>query len=195
MTNTNTEKKTLTERVQEELIKRLTDAEWHKITINMKKSSHDLTISPCAQTTDINKLEDVEYFLVESPELPWLGGNTIEIISEQIANYDKYLAENDDEKKQLRDFYKKHLSGHTEKELRDGNSYFGKIYDIWRQNSKNSDISLDDLIATYDMSTLTENNDTVDYIKTAIGVSTAFSTYSDWYKDVYGRRPRIEGDF
>lgn len=60
MTNTNTEKKTLTERVQEELIKRLTDAEWHKITINMKKSGHDLTISPCAQTTDINKLEDIE---------------------------------------------------------------------------------------------------------------------------------------
>lgn len=87
------QKKTLTERVQEELIKRLTDAEWHKITINMKKSGHDLTISPCAQTTDINKLEDVEYFLVESPELPWLGGNTIEVISEQIANYDKHLAE------------------------------------------------------------------------------------------------------
>ena len=195
MTNTNTEKKTLTERVQEELIKRLTDAEWHKITINMKKSGHDLTISPCAQTADINKLEDVEYFLVESPELPWLGGDTIEVISEQIANYDKHLAEKVDKGKKLRDFYQKNLSGHTAKELRHGNDYFGKIFEIWQQNRKDNEISLDDLINSYDMSTIAENNDTVDYIKTAIAVSMAFSTYSDWHKDVYGHRPRIEGVF
>lgn len=192
MTNTNTEKKTLTERIQEELIKRLTDTEWHKITINMKKSGHDLTISPCAQTTDINKLEDVEYFLVESPELPWLGGNTIEVISEQIANYDKHLAEKVDEGKELRDFYQKNLSGHTAKELRHGNDYFGIIYDLWRQDTS---MPLDEFIKGYDVATIAKNEDTVDYIKTVLAVSMAYSTYSDWHKDVYGHRPRIEDDF
>lgn len=132
---------------------------------------------------------------MNAEELPWLGGNTIEVISEQIANYDKHLAEKIDEGKELRDFYQKNLSGHTAKELRHGNDYFGKIFEIWQQNRKDTEISLDDLINSYDMSTIAENNDTVDYIKTAIAVSMAFSTYSDWHKDVYGHRPRIEGDF
>lgn len=192
---TNKVKNPLIKRVQDELIKRLTDADWHEITINMKKSGDNVSISPCGQTSNINKLEDVEYFLVTSPTLPWLGGDTIETISEQIVNYDKYIAEHIDDRKQLHDFYENHLSGHTDKELRDGNTYFDKIFNIWQQNRDDNNISLDELINNYDLSSIAENNDTADYVRTAIKVSMDYSAYSDWHKDVYGRRPQIKGNF
>ena len=161
----------------------------------MKKSGDNVSISPCSQKSNINKLEDVEYFLVASPTLPWLGGDTIETISEQIVNYDKYIAKHIDERKKLHDFYENHLSGHTDKELRDGNAYFDKIFNIWQQNSDGNNISLDELINSYDLSSIAKNNDTADYVRIAIKASMAYDAYSDWYKDVYGRRPRIEGNF
>ena len=195
MTNieTKTVRKPLVERVQDELIKRFINADWHEITLDMKKTGHKVTITPCTQGPDITKLEDVEYFLVNSPELPWLGGDTIESISEQIANYDKYIEENKNSKSDIRKFYDANLAGHTAKELHDGNEYFEILYDIWHKTDMS--IGLYEMINAYDLSSIAKNNDSVDYIKAVLKLSNDYGFYSDWYKDLHGHRPHIEGDF
>jgi len=98
-----------------------------------------VTIRPCHSGCGAPaRFEDVEYFLVFSPSLPWLGGSTIEDVAKQLNNYGKSLAEAGADKKKLAEIRTTLESG-----------TLGP--DEW-----------EDL----------------------------FSFYSDFYKDVFGHRPR-----
>lgn len=123
------------EKIKEELAKRLKDNNYEEISITMKCNGDVVTIKPMSQNGDITTLEDAEYFLVHSPSLPWLGGDTLDVVAKQIAEYTNTLAQNAIEKQQLREYFMTRIAG--------------------------KDYNADD-----------------------------WGYYSDWYKDVYGRRPQ-----
>lgn len=85
---------TLIEKIQNELIDRARKANWKAFTITMKKTNETLCVTPCSERVDeITDLYEVDYWLVYGGEYPWLGGDTVRELSEQLANYDAILAD------------------------------------------------------------------------------------------------------
>lgn len=119
-----------TNRVVEELKKRIINNNFKAISIEMKYNKDKITIIPCGY--DIKSFSDIEYFLVES-RLPWGGNDSIDKVASFICNYKNEIDKNKKERRELKKFY---------------------------ENHKNND-----------------RNSWYDY-------------YSDWYKDVYGCRPK-----
>ena len=126
-----------------ELKEKLINANFKKISLQMNNGD-TVTITPMSQMVQtIRCTEDVEYYLVESPSLPYLGNDDFNKVVEELNNYDKLIADNEAEKKKLQEYFEQNLAD--------------KIHD---PNQK-------------------------------ANASHAFQFYSDWYKDVYGRRPRL----
>lgn len=125
------------ERTVQKLRKRIVAAQFQEITVRMACNGDEVTIKPCS-VVEPKSFDQVEYYLVFSPSLPWLGGDTLEKIAEQLNGYKKMLEGVEDDKKKLSDI---------KKQLEQG----GIGRDEW-----------DDL----------------------------YSFYSDYYKDIYGYRPR-----
>lgn len=127
------------EKTAKELRRRIEAAGLQEISLTMACNGDVVTIRPCHSGCGAPaRFEDVEYFLVFSPSLPWLGGNTIEDVAKQLNNYGKSLAEAGADKKKLA-------------EIR----------------------------ATLESGTLGPDE-----------WEDLFSFYSDFYKDVFGHRPR-----
>ena len=121
---------TMQDRIVAELTKRIIDNNFKDITIHMKKSGHDIVISPCIFTDEL-KMENVEWFLVYAG-INTAGNDKIEKIAEFIMNYDKLIEEDKEDKIRLHAYYDKY-----------------------------------------------HNTDKMDW-----------DFYSNWYKDLYGHRPR-----
>lgn len=127
------------ERTAKELRKRIEAAGLQDISVTMACNGDVVTIRPCHAGYGVPaRFEEIEYFLVYSPSIPWLGGNTIEAVAKQLNNYGKELKELEADKKKLDEIRNTLKSG-------------GLGCDEW-----------EDL----------------------------FSFYSDFYKDVFGHRPR-----
>lgn len=80
----------MVERVVAELSARLQAAGFHDIEITMKCNGDKLTIKPCGYGA-IHSVGQIEYFLVESASLPYLGGDTLEIVARHIVEYPELL--------------------------------------------------------------------------------------------------------
>ena len=62
-------------------------------------------IKPCGY--DINSISDVEYYLVEG-DLPWLGGDNLTKIVEQLYNHEQLVLESDKEKEELKKYFEEY---------------------------------------------------------------------------------------
>lgn len=96
-------------KIYNELERRLQENNYKEISITMKCNGDTVTITPCARMGDVTSLSDAEYFLVISPSIPWLGGDTLEDVAKQIANYENTIADNNDEKEKCRKFFKENI--------------------------------------------------------------------------------------
>lgn len=86
----------------------LTAANWGET--QMTASNGDvITISPCGYSPVLNE-KTTEYYLVFSPSTPNLGGDTIEIIANQLAKYEQVLAEEAKEKAELRAYFDQYIA-------------------------------------------------------------------------------------
>ena len=86
----------------------LTESGWTDIFFPMSNGDM-LTISPCGYAKNLNE-DNVEYYLVFSPSTPNMGGDTLDIIAEQIANYEQHLQERAAEKAELRAFFDRRIA-------------------------------------------------------------------------------------
>lgn len=68
-----------------------------------------ITISPCSYAPVANE-QNTEYYLVFSPSTPNLGGDTLEIIAEQLASYERHLQERAAEKAKLRAYFDRNIA-------------------------------------------------------------------------------------
>lgn len=75
-----------------------------EITLTMKCNGDMVTVCPCGY--DIESLADVDYFLVRSPSLPFIGGDTLEKVSENLARYQELVEENENAKREYARYIK-----------------------------------------------------------------------------------------
>lgn len=87
-------------------------------------SGYRVAVTPC----DISSYEELKahqervktdpfpyfgYFLVDSYELPWLGGSDLNKVCAELAKYDELIAENESDKDELFEFKQKVLAQET----------------------------------------------------------------------------------
>lgn len=102
--------------VKKELKKRLINNNFKPIKITMKCNNDVLTITPCSQNGEIKNIEDVEYYLVHSSFLPWLGGDTLDEIATQILTYQQTLKSLIKRRDELKKFYQEKIEPHKNDE-------------------------------------------------------------------------------
>ena len=86
----------------------LTEADWSDIFFPMENGD-SLTITPCGYAPELNE-QNTEYYLVFSDKTPNMGGDTLKIIAEQIANYETHLQEQAAEKAKLRAYFDRNIA-------------------------------------------------------------------------------------
>ena len=64
-------------------------------------------VKPCSQCMTIKDFSEVEYYLVDG-DLPWMGGNTLEKVLEQINGHSKLVAEQKNEEAEIRAYFDEH---------------------------------------------------------------------------------------
>lgn len=98
------------ENAKAKLLKMLDDADWEKVTIK-HECGDEIIITPCGN----GKLnaKNVEYFLCDSPELPWLGTDKIDNLVNELLGYEDLKKEHDEEKKKLAEYKTKMLNAKT----------------------------------------------------------------------------------
>lgn len=77
--------------IQRELAKRIEEAGFKEVTITMKINGDEITITPCGY--NIEKWDDIDYFLLDSQKLNLCGDGKLEKVAATIADYDKLLEE------------------------------------------------------------------------------------------------------
>lgn len=104
------------ERTANELRRRLIDNHFEPITITMKCNGDPVRITPCSNSSDaIASIDDIVYYLVESPSLPWLGSEKIETIAKELNEYQQLLGQKEDDKVRLDNIRKRLQLAHTVK--------------------------------------------------------------------------------
>lgn len=93
------------------LQKRILAANFEPITVNMKCNGDAITITPCSSVSVITGFEQIEYYLVGSPSLPWLGGDNLETVAKQLNNYENMLAEKKTDEVKLADLREQLTNG------------------------------------------------------------------------------------
>lgn len=83
------------------LRKRFVNSNMLPITLNMKCNGDVVTVTPCSAVDPITTFDAVEYYLVDSPSLPWLGGDKLETVAKQLAEYELLLEQNAKDKDRL----------------------------------------------------------------------------------------------
>ena len=170
------------ERIKIELEKRFTNAGFKPITITMKKSGDILKLSPYSESGKVKQLSDIDFILIEGAPASVTGCDTIAEMAEKIYNYDTLLDMHEQNIRALRDYYLQKIKYHKTSELIDGNAYNILLHD--KEQKLIDKKTAINIIAE-------KHNVSVQYVEDAIKLSDACSAYSDWYKYVYGHRPRM----
>lgn len=178
----------MTARIKKEITKRLVESGFKPITITMKVSGDELTITPYGNnitgTQDIVAC-DISGQHITSQFCEQKDNDVLDFIADTIINYETLKREMADDDTKLEKFYNDRIKGHTRSEQKDGMRYFKAIYEDWKD--------LSDFAAfeeNYDVMKLDETKDET-YIRECLALVENISTYSDWYKSVYDRRPTL----
>lgn len=162
-----------------ELLKRLTASAFEPIELTMK-CGDKILITPCAWGNELNTLSDIEYFLVESERLPYMGQNSLIEVAAELCDYESLIAKQEDEKSRCRKFFEEHIKGHTSEQLNLGNKL--AINFCQRQPEITREEYLEEMAD--------RTGKSYEMLSNAMSFSDDLSFYSDWHKDLYGFRPR-----
>jgi len=92
------------------LLEKIKAADWGEITIQMKKSGHELYIKPMSQMCHkIEDLSDIEYYLVDGSPILHMGSDSLDRLVNDLINYDQLLIELDDSKTKLKNFFDEYV--------------------------------------------------------------------------------------
>ena len=169
-----------------ELIKRFTANGWTELTLQMK-SGDTVIITPCYYGDDTPKSDkECEWFLMDSSTIYLIGGETLDIIAEQLNNFENLKDEREKEKVSLANFYNEKIGSKSEADRLLATNLSHYIFDTWTDQSCSYDEHVDNITAE---ACRFFNIDTKKFHE-LLDIEEARSIYSDWHKDVYGRRPR-----
>lgn len=170
-----------------ELIRRFQETDWKEITIHMKHNHDNITIQPTSYK-DIKTLSDVEWFLVYGSPLTLDSDSLVELAG-NLCNYPYLLSAYQDEEKRLANYFNRYLKDLTHHTLRKANELSQLAYDNYKTSK--STLNFNAYVDTVFIKTLNVNKEEALRIKSLLDYSNHWSVYSDWYKEMYHRRPRL----
>ena len=179
---------TLHKKIEKELTNRFKKANFKPITITMKKSGDKVIITPCSELGHIKNMNDISYFLIESQYVNLCGCDTLSELAQTIQNYEDIREQTLKEKHKCHEYYEHNIKGNPVEKLTQGNQYANTIWKAWIAQDEIKDYR--EFEKQYPIQNLcVKTKQTEEYIKDAISLSHNYEYFSDWYKELYGRRP------
>lgn len=172
------------ENTRKALINRFNENGWNDLELTLK-TGDQILISPCP--ADYGKkaasVNDIEYFLIYSDSVHLCGSSNIDDIAKTLNNFSELKAQDISEKEELQTFYDEHIAGHSDKEWKLGNALSSMM-------CNNPNYSYETPLSEVAKDLAEQLNGDAEQFEAALVLVENASTYSDWYKDVYGYRPR-----
>ncbi len=145
-----------------------------------------------------SNISDIEYFGVEawngSKNLQLYGSEDIVEVAHMYNNLPVFAKEHDDDENSLHKFYNDKVAGYTEEQWQLSHRVSHLVYEGWgkaRDNGEN--LNYDDYVNKYMPDIAVKMHLPLEVANDALELSHNASMYSDWSKDVYGRRMRDMG--
>lgn len=173
-----------------ELLNRFSKNNWEPIQITMKATQEILQITPVSQTSTISQLSDVEYWLVKGSSMPYLSTESLIDLAISLVDYKNLLDDANEQKAKLKEYYQKHIQGHTIQEYQTGWKYIEDARTFFDNNPslQSSHDFYQWVIKEFPNVVHTTNKKQVE---AAIQLAYVVEEYNDWFKDYYGYRPRF----
>lgn len=176
------------ERTKSALISKLDANEWNTISILVKATGDYVMITPCSQMIgNITCEKECEFFLLDCDSVNLVGANTLDEVADTLNRFDEIKRQSKDEKTRLREYYKEHIAGYENEDLRLGSTISDMIYKAWMKTNRED--KLYDFADAYMEKVAKELNISINKANAAYELRCHMDTYSDWHKDVWGYRP------
>lgn len=170
---------------KEMLIELFVSCNWDECKIYMD-CGDVVWITPCPaygkDRHNVSSIDDIDFFLMDSTGINLYGCEDINDVVKTLNEYEVRKSEDANEKIKLSEFFESCIKGHTTKEY----EYGIQIYKVLESKDNYSWDKryefLDTLVSEIDINKKRAHD--------ALNLVDNCGTYSDWYKDVYGHRPR-----
>lgn len=170
------------EKTRNALINRFENNGWKELELTLKTGDR-VWITPCYYGEGTPSLDDIEYFLMNSDSVYLCGADNIDKIADTLNHFSDIKNEDESEKAELEKYFKENIEGHSEEEWRLG---YALNKETWNNPKYSWETPLHDIAV--DLSD--KYGISVDKVESALILIENASIYSDWYKDVWGHRPR-----
>lgn len=170
------------ENTKKALIDRFNENGWKELSITLKTGDR-VWITPCAYGQEIHVPEDVEYFLLDSDSIYLCGADNLDKVAETLNTFSDLKKQDESDKLELQKYYEENIAGHSDEEWKLGHELFKLMYESRKYTWETPLREIAEDLAK-------ELSGDVDTFEAALRLVECGGTYSDWYKDVYGHRPR-----
>lgn len=171
-----------TEKTKKALISRFEANGWQELKLTLK-TGDTVWITPCYYGEGTPSESNIEYYLMNSDAIYMCGADTLDKVANTLNNFSTLKKEDASEKETLQKYFEENIAGHSDEEWKLGNSLYDMMYDLpnynWSTPLHDAAVELSDRVGL-----------SVQTVENALRLIECASTYSDWYKDVYGHRPR-----
>lgn len=164
------------------LIKRFEENGWKELELTLK-TGDTVWITPCHYGGGTPSVDNIEYYLMDSDSVYLCGSESLDKVAETLNNFSTLKKEAASEKETLQKYFEDNIAGHSDAEWQLGRE-LNKI--LWDNPKYSWQTPLKELAEDL----AGELNGDADKFESALKLIDCASTYSDWYKDVYGHRPR-----
>lgn len=167
---------------KEMLIKRFEANNWEEIIITVGDGDQ-VWINPHYYGEGTPSVEDIEWFSMDSNCVRLCGSENLEKIVETLNNFSQIKAEDEKSRIELQEYFENNIQGHTNAELTLGNELYRMMWD-------NPEYSWETPLRKVAEDLANRFKADADKFEAALNLAECVSTYSDWYKDIWGHRPR-----
>lgn len=164
------------------LIKRFEENGWKELELTLKTGDR-VWITPCYYGDGTPSVNDIEYYLMDSDSVYLCGSESVDKVAETLNNFSQLKDEDEQSKTELQKYFEDNIEGHSDEEWKLG-SELNKL--MWN----NPNYSWQTPIREVAEGLAKELNGDADKFESALRLIECAETYSDWYKDVWGHRPR-----
>lgn len=131
----------LQEKAKQHIIQKLTENKFKETVFKDNKSGDRIIVTPCGPVLDVDKLEDIEFILVECPDshIYEPGFNTIDELAKFLCEYNANVEEDLLDKDKLNKFYLKNIKPFLDEngkwDGKKGNSDDFQVYSDWYKSN------------------------------------------------------------
>ena len=171
-------------RITDELTDKFSQNGWKPVTLTMEPSGATLKITPCF--TDERNHEHAAFFLCDTPAMNMSGCGNIQELARAVNDFEKNRLESLGSKCACKAYYEKHIRPYSEDDIRRSSAYLDIIHEAWNKSDKSG---IYDFIRDFSFADIAMDGDSPERAEELVRLGLHHEFYSDWYKELYGRRP------